>query len=167
MNAHPAADRPPAMTSIGGSPTVALQWRPILRFVAEFLAMCAVMCVSGSVLNAIFFDALGYSYLVHQAPAVAVLVIVVNLTVPMAVYMAVRGHGWGHNLTMSAGTVAVGVLVIGALSFGLVAPSSLRSWSPLYGLVCGPACVVMFVEMLFSFGMYGGRTDRHGHARGG
>jgi hypothetical protein len=166
VNAHPAADMPPGRTAGGDDRTGALGWRTVSRFIGEFLAMCGVMCISGIVLSLLFFEGLGYSYLVQRAPAVAILVIVFSLTVPMAIYMAVRGHGWGHNLTMAASTAAVGLAVIAALSFGLIPARSLPDWSSLYGLVCGPACVLMFVQMLFSFGMYSGWTAHDAPAHG-
>jgi len=38
--------------------------------------------------------------------------------------------------------------------------TALQSWHTLFGLVCGPACLPMVVEMLISFGAYSGRA-RH------
>lgn len=142
---------------------VAFLRRPVPRFAVEFLGMCAAMCVGGRVLSGAFFDGLGFETLAQRSLASAVLVIVVSLGLPMAVYMGLRGHWWRHNLTMNASTVAVGAVLVAASSVGLVARSS-WNWHGLFGWVCTGACVLMFIEMLFSFDMYSGRKTHHGHA---
>lgn len=78
--------------------------------------------------------------------------------------MAVRGHGRRHNLVMTASTIAVGTVVIGLLASGVISAGSLVNWHSLFGLICGPACLIMIVEMLASFSMYSGRTRHHGSA---
>jgi hypothetical protein len=78
----------------------------------------------------------------------------------MAVYMTIRGHGRRHNLVMTGSTLGVGVVVIGLLWSGVIPAAGQQSWHSLFGLVCGPACLVMVVEMLISFNMYSGRA-RH------
>jgi hypothetical protein len=132
------------------------------RFLAELGAMCAVMCIGGSVLSWASFAAasgLGYPNLSRQAPELSVAIIAVCLSVPMAAYMAVRGHGRRHNLAMTAGTIAVAVMVIALLASGVIPVAGPRTWHSLFGLVCAPACAVMIVEMLISFNMYSGRTS--------
>jgi hypothetical protein len=136
---------------------------PVGRFLAELGGMCAVMCVGGSIASFASFQAaswLGYPNLVQQAPEFSAAIVTVCLALPMAVYMAVRGHGRRHNLEMTASTIAVGMVVIGLLASGAIAASGLQSWHSLFGLVCGPACLVMVVQMLISFNMYSGRV-RH------
>ena len=68
---------------------------------------------------------------------------------------------------MSGGTLAVGFVLIGAFSAGVVPGSSLPDRASTFGIVCGPACLVMLVIMLLDFDMYGGRAHRatqHGPA---
>src|SRR5512132_1690816 len=105
---HPVAGEEPGHGAAGGKPMVAFLRRPVPRFAVEFLGMCAAMCVGGRVLSGAFFDGLGFETLAQRSLASAVLVIVVSLSLPMAVYMALRGHWWRHNLTMTASTVTVG-----------------------------------------------------------
>jgi hypothetical protein len=76
----------------------------------------------------------------------------------MAIYMAVRGHGRRHNLEMTGSTLGVGLLVAALVWFGVIPASGLQSWHGLFGLVCGPACLLMIVEMLISFNMYSGQA---------
>jgi heme/copper-type cytochrome/quinol oxidase subunit 4 len=140
---------------------------PVGRFLAELGGMCAVMCAGGGILSFAAFEAasgFGYPNLVQQSPYVSVVIITVCLSLPMAVYMAVRGHGRRHNLEMTATTVGVGIVVIGLLWSTAIATSGLHTRSDVFGLVCGPACLLMIVEMLFSFRMYSGRARHHSSA---
>jgi hypothetical protein len=73
--------------------------------------------------------------------------------------MAVRGHGRRHNLEMTGTTVGVGTAVIGLVWSGVVSTSGLQTWRDVFGLVCGPACLLMIVQMLISFNMYSGRAS--------
>jgi hypothetical protein len=137
------------------------------RFLAELGGMCAVMCASGGILSFASFQIaswLGYPNLVQQAPELSAAIITVWLVVPMAAYMAIRGHGRRHNLVMTASTIAVGMVVIGLLWSGAIAASGLPGWHSLFMLICGPACLVMIVEMLVSFNMYSGRARRQSPA---
>jgi hypothetical protein len=140
---------------------------PVGRFLAELGGMCAVMCAGGGILSFASFgiaSGLGYPNLVQQAPELSAAIITACLAVPMAAYMAIRGHGRRHNLMMTASTAGVGLVVIGLLGSGAIAASGLQNWHSLFGLICGPACLVMIVEMLFSFNMYSGRARRQSPA---
>ena len=166
MQSQPAGRTPASATAARKRP-VARTVTPVGRFLAELGGMCAVMCAGGGILSFAAFAAangLGYPNLVQQSPYLSVVIITVCLSLPMAVYMAIRGHGWRHNLEMTATTVGVGVVVIGLLRSGVVATSGLHTWHDLFGLVCGPACLLMIVEMLFSFNMYSGRARHQGPA---
>jgi hypothetical protein len=75
---------------------------PAGRFLAEVAGMCAVMCAGGAILSFAAFETasgLGYPNLAQQSPYLSVVIITVCLSLPMAVYMAVRGTGgattWG------------------------------------------------------------------------
>jgi hypothetical protein len=105
---------------------------------------------------------LGYQDLAQQAPGLSAVIIAVCLSVPMAAYMAVRGHGRRHNLEMSGSTIGVGLLIAALLWFGVIPASGLQSWHSLFGLVCGPACLLMIVEMLISYRTYSGQARHQG-----
>jgi ABC-type tungstate transport system substrate-binding protein len=125
--------------------------------------MCAVMCASGILLSLAAFavaGGLGYGNLAQQAPELSALIITIFLAVPMAAYMALRGHPRRHNVVMTGSTLAVGTVVIGLLWSGVIPASGLPTWHALFGLVCGPACLLMIAEMLLSFRMYSGQS-RH------
>ena len=70
----------------------------------------------------------------------------------MALCMTIRGHGRRHNLEMTGSTIAVGIVVIGLLWSGAISASGLHTWHDLFSMICGPACLVMIIEMLISFG---------------
>jgi hypothetical protein len=157
-----------------GTPTTAVRRglvsrtvTPVDRFLAELAGMCAVMCLGGSLLSFASFQSaswLGYPDLALRAPELSAAIVTVCLASPMAVYMAVRGHGRRHNVVMTGSTLGVGVVVIGLLWSGAISASGLQNWHGLFGLVCAPACLVMVVEMLISFSMYSGRARHHSPA---
>lgn len=150
----PPAPRSPAARAV----------TPGARFLAELGGMCAVMCVGGSVLSLTSFaiaSTLGYPSLAVQAPELSAAIVTVCLALPMAVYMAVRGHGRRHNVVMTGSTLGVGLVVIALLWPGAISASGPQTWHALFGLICPPACLIMVVEMLFSFNMYSARARHH------
>lgn len=162
MKTQPAGRTPAPLTAAGKSP-IARTAGPVARFLAELGGMCAVMCIGGTIMSYASFMAaswLGYPGLARQAPELSAVIIAVCLSVPMAAYMAVRGHPRRHNLEMTGSTIGVGILMAGLLWSGVIRASGLHDWHSLFGLVCGPACLLMIVEMLISFDMYSGRA-RH------
>jgi hypothetical protein len=162
MRTQPAERAPTPAAQDRNSP-ISRTVMPVGRVLAELGGMCAVMCVGGSILSFASFQVaswLGHPDLARQAPELSVAIIAVCLALPMAIYMAARGHGRRHNLVMTGSTIAVGIMVIGLLASGVIATSGPQNWHSLFGLVCGPACLVMIVEMLISFNMYSGRA-RH------
>jgi hypothetical protein len=136
--------------------------KPAGRFLAELGGMCVVaMCAGGGILSFAAFaiaSGLGYPNLVQQSPELSAFIITVCLSLAMTVYMAVRGHGRRHNLEMTGSTFAAGTVVIVLLWSGVISTSGLHTWRDLFPVICGPACLVMVVEMLISFGMYSGRA---------
>jgi hypothetical protein len=167
MQTQPAKRGPAPLTAASKSPGSRTATTPVGRFLAELGGMCAVMCVGGGILSFASFavaSGLGYPNLVQQAPELSAAIITACLALPMAGYMAVRGHGRRHNLEMTGSTIGVGIVVIGLLWSGVISASGLAGWHSLFGLICGPACLIMIVEMLFSFNMYSGRVRHHSHA---
>jgi hypothetical protein len=166
MRTQPAERGPAPLTAAGKSPG-ARTTTPVGRFLAEMGGMCAVMCAGGGILSFASFavaSGLGYPHLVQQEPELSAAIITFWLAVAMAAYMAVRGHGRRHNLEMTGSTIGVGLVVIGLLWSGAISAASLPGWHSLFGLICGPACLIMIVEMLFSFNMYSGKAPHHSHA---
>jgi hypothetical protein len=164
METQPAVRTRPPVTAAGKN-SISRTVTPVGRFLAELGGMCAVMCVGGIILTFASFEAaswLGYPNLARQAPELSVLIIAVCLSVPMAAYMAVRGHRRRHNLEMTGSTIGVAIVVAVLLWFGVFPASGQPNWHSLFGLVCGPACLLMVVEMLISFHMYSGRAAEHG-----
>ncbi len=163
MRTQPTERTPaPAPTATNGS--VSRTVTPVARFLAELGGMCAVMCIGGSVLSVASFaiaTALGYPNLAQQAPELSAAIVTACLAVPMAVYMAVRGHDRRHNVVMTSSTVGVGLVVIALLWSDAISTSGPQTWHSLFGVVCGPACLVMVVEMLLSFNTYSGRARHH------
>ena len=134
--------------------------RPIGRFVVHLLQMCMVMCGGAVVLSVLFFggaDLLGYDNLPQRLPALAVLFIAINLSVPMAAWMRFRGMEWRPTLEMSGATMVVGLLLIAAYWLDIVAASSLIE------VQTSLACPVMLAVMLFRFRLYSSR-GHHAHA---
>jgi hypothetical protein len=52
-------------------------------------------------------------------------------------------------------------VVTGLLWSGAISASGAQTWPSLFGMICGPACLIMVVEMLVSFNMYSGRARHH------
>jgi hypothetical protein len=132
--------------------------------------MCVAMCAGGAILTALVSKAgpalLGYPDLREQAPELALVVIAVILALPMAVWMRFRGMAWRPTLEMSGATIGLAIVLVGLAGLGVVADSSIREWvtGERVPSFCGPACVAMFVVMLFRLGLYTGRTGHHmGH----
>jgi len=145
------------MASITRTDTVSI-WLAVRRFAGHFLEMCVVMCMGGILLDLAVFSGLGvlgYADAPSQAPLAVMLVIGLDFTLVMAVYMYVRGHARQHNIEMSGGTLA-GTLVLMAASWAGWIPQSFANWFVAFGLMCTPLCVLMFV-MLARFDHYGGR----------
>lgn len=163
MQTQPA-ERTPILTTAPRKHSVSRSVTPVGRFLAELGGMCAVMCVGGSIVGFAAFQIatwLGYPDLVQQSPYLSIVIITVGLSLPMAIYMAVRGHGRRHSLAMAGTTIGVGIAVIGLAGSGVVSTSDLQTWRDVFGLVCGPACLLMIVQMLISFNMYSGRARQH------
>jgi hypothetical protein len=158
-----SAGRTRAPVTAAAKSPIARTAGPVGRFAAELGGMCAVMCIGGAVATFAAFTAagwLGYPDLARQAPGLSALIIAICLAVPMAVYMAARGHGRRHNVEMTGTTIGVGLVMAALLWSGVIPTAGLQTWHSLFMLVCGPACLLMIAEMLISFGTYSGQA-RH------
>lgn len=120
-----------------------IAWRPWLRsllhlgemVLAMMVGMCLLALPSGAVVSA-----LGYS---NSDPAVSALVMTFNMTVPMVVWMLVRGDTRERAGEMGAAMV-IPVIVIVVMSLVGVHPCS-----GLSGTVMDPIIPAMIAVMLF------------------
>jgi len=136
----------------------------IRRFALHFLEMCIAMCAGGAVLNLAVFGVaawLGSPTLVAQAPELSITIIVIDLALAMAAFIALRGHPARHTVEMSGSTVAGAIPFIAALWLGMIPQAKLDGWVSLFALMCGPLCLLMFAVMVVRFEHYGGRVGAH------
>src|SRR5437899_1685892 len=119
-------ERTPAPAPAATRSSVSRTVMPVARFLAELAGMCAVMCIGGSVLSLASFaiaKALGYSNLAQQPLELSAAIVTVCLALPMAAYMAVRGHGRRRKVVMTGSIVGVGIVVIALLWSGAISAS--------------------------------------------
>ena len=88
----------------------------------------------------------------------AVLIIAVLTTAPMAGWMLFRGMAWRPILEMSAAIVGLGVILTVLAAIGVLSPADVRGWALAF---CGPACLVMLPVMLLRVDMYTSRAGAH------
>jgi drug/metabolite transporter (DMT)-like permease len=132
------------------------------NFARHFIEMCAAMCLGGSVLYAAFValaDALGSPNLRADAPELAVAATAVIYALPMAMWMVFRGMDRRSTVEMTAATLAVGAVFIGAAAVGFITAAELSAWAS--ARFCLPACAVMVAVMLVRRDVYTGRTGHH------
>ena len=139
--------------------------RQVWHFARHYLEMCAAMCIGGVILNTLVFKAgpalFGYPDLRQHQPGLALVVAACLFTVPMAIWMRIRGMAWRPTLEMSGATVGLAIVVVALSGLGLVSQRGLHAW---LDASCGPLCAVMVVPMLFRLPLYTGRTGhRMGH----
>ncbi|MEI8406515.1 MULTISPECIES: hypothetical protein [unclassified Kribbella] len=133
--------------------------QPVGRFVLHFLQMCLVMCAGAISLSVLFFGGaalLGYTDLPERAPELTTLVIAINLSLPMAVWMRFMGMDWRPTLEMSGATMVAGLLLIVAYWLDILAKTSLLELQT--GLL---ACPLMLAIMLIRFRLYSSPHSRH------
>jgi hypothetical protein len=133
------------------------------NFARHFLEMCVAMCVGGGALYALAFYAgpavLGYADPRQQFPELSVVAVALLFIAPMALWMRFRGMDWGPILEMSGAGIGVAIVLIGLAWWTILSKVGLREFAgPAF---CGPACVAMFVAMLFRLDLYTGRTGHH------
>jgi hypothetical protein len=140
---------------------VASVLRPVGRFAAHYLEMCAVMCAGGIGLSLLFFGGaalLGFTNLPDQAPVLSALVVAVALSLPMAAWMRFRGMPWQPTMEMAGVTMLVGLTLIVGYWLDLVATNSLIE------IQARLACPVMLAVMLARFRFYS-RPHSHAHEK--
>lgn len=119
------------------------RWRPWLRFllhlgemvVAMYLGMYLLAMPSGAVISA-----LGYS---GSDPVVSALVMTANMTVPMVLWMWVRGHTWERAGEMGAAMVLPAIVIVVLAIAGVISRNGLA------GAVMEPMIPAMLALMLY------------------
>jgi hypothetical protein len=141
--------------------------RPAGRFALQFMEMCAAMCVGGLALDLFFFQGLalvGYPNFFEENRELSILILGINWSIAMVVWMAVRGHPWRHNIEMSSTAVITAVLLIAASSwFGFAPATRIPGWLGQVLFQCGPTCLLMGAYMLFRYKHYTGSVQHHAH----
>ena len=133
--------------------------RPVVRFVAHYVEMVVSMVVGMAVLG-IPVDAIargaGYPNLYHELPVLGAVVMTAIMTIPMAAWMAIRGHDRAMIGEMSAAMIAPAAGLIAASSVGLIAASAIP-------FLTDPLMYVsMLAVMLARWRMYAGIGHQHG-----
>ena len=101
---------------------------PTGRFIGHFFEMCAAMCVGMGVLDLVYIGiaaSAGHGDPFRDLPELSVLVVMVNMTVPMAAWMRVRGMSWQPTLEMSAAMVLEALVVLVLAEAGAIAKDNL------------------------------------------
>jgi YtkA-like len=125
--------------------------KPTVRFFVHFsemaLAMLLGMVVLGIVNSAILAPR---GFHLSQFPEVYTLAMAFAMTVPMVLWMWVRGHCWRHSAEMTAAMFVPAAVCIGFCSLGLLPRTTMLSW---YHLLMW---VAMLGIMLFRWNDYAG-----------
>ena len=108
-------------------------WRPLAR---HYLEMVAAMFVGMLVLGGLRM-ALGLSVSTDDRPGTAYLLMAIDMSVAMAVWMRFRGHGWASTLEMCA-AMFVPLALLPLVSADVLGPMAFMT----------AAHVVMLVAML-------------------
>ena len=117
--------------------------RSWLRFLLHFGEMVVAMWLGMYLLDmpsGMVISALGYS---TSDPVTSALVMTVTMTVPMVLWMRVRGHSWERSGEMGA------VMVIPAIGIVALAVAGAISRNGLAGVVMDPMIPAMLAVMLY------------------
>jgi hypothetical protein len=118
------------------------------------------MCLGAFALSLLTFGTaglLGYTDMFLEHPELSVLVLAINLSLPMALWMRFRGMDWQPTLEMSGSTMLVGLLLIAGYRLDLIAASNLLN------VQTSLACPIMLAVMLARFPLYSGHAGHRGH----
>ena len=131
--------------------------KPAGRFGFHFLEMCAVMCMGGGLLIALFFAGvavLGFPDFRLDHPEWSAFIVSGLLAAAMVAWMRFRRMDWRPTLEMAGSSVAAGCALIVGYWAGVVSEEALVP------SVCLLACVAMIAVMLFRLPLY---TSGHAH----
>jgi hypothetical protein len=134
--------RPPGTATSKPSPTAVERnrGRHISPFWRHFLQMLAPMMVGMIATGAIFLSIVGlktWDEVTNQYPTQALMAMAVGMSIPMVVWMLIRGMGWKNSYEMAAAMVLPVIPFLCLVWFGITD----SAW-------CGPYCVVTVLAML-------------------
>ena len=118
-----------------------VHWRPWLRFLLHLGEMVLAMMLGMEILgmpSGAVMAALGYS-----GPIPSALMMTVNMTVPMVLWMWFRGHAWARSAEMGAAMVLPAIALVMLSLVGVIAQSDLS------GAVMDPMLPAMIALMLY------------------
>ena len=150
------------MTAGQAAPSVVpLPVRRVLRFAGHAVEMVVAMVLGMAVLGlpvTVAAGALGVGDLYHEQPLLGAVVMTVTMTLPMALWMVVRGHD-GRMIVEMAVAMAIPVAALVAASLlGVIDRDSIMAW------VDGLMYAAMVLAMVARWDHYSGGHDQAGHA---
>ena len=119
------------------------RWRPWFRFLLHFGEMVVAMYLGMMLLDmpsGMVISALGFS---NSDPVTSALVMTVTMTVPMVLWMRVRGHTWERSGEMGAAMVIPSLVIVALAIAGVIARQGLA------GTVMNPMIPAMLALMLY------------------
>lgn len=131
------------------------------HFLWNFVRMCLPGCLGALILSVAFFAGatlIGYPDLIVQAPVLSTLVLTINFTLPMVVWMSFRHREWRPTLEMAGASMGLGIVLIVLGTLGIIPRSEIFGWE---ASLCCPA---MLVPMLFRLKLYTGGMDHQPHS---
>ena len=131
--------------------------RHFLLHIGEMLfAMFVGMAVFGALFSAILVAAgTTYSAALEAVPELIALTLMVEMTVPMVLWMRHRGHSAARIAEMAGAMLAVGVAAIVLLWSSVIASTS----------ICGVECALMLPAMVAAMLVHRGEYSRPAHRR--
>lgn len=129
----------------------------VLRFTGHFVEMAIAMEVGMMALGPVL-STLPVAATVNRSPEASALAMTLSMVLPMAGWMLIRKHGWGHAVEMTA-AMSVPTLVLCAGSLGGLLPHSAAAIGMGVLMWAG-----MLGAMLFRWRDYTG-LGHHGHQR--
>ena len=120
-----------------------IHWRPWLRFLLHFGEMVLAMMLGMYLLDMpsrAVISALGHS---TSDPVTSALVMTFNMTVPMVLWMRVRGHSWERSGEMGFAMLVPSIAIVALAILGVISRDGLA------GTVMYPMIPAMLALMLY------------------
>lgn len=131
------------------------RWRPWFRFLLHFGEMVVAMYLGMMLLDmpsAAVSSALGFS---NSDPVTSALVMTITMTVPMVLWMRVRGHTWERSGEMGAAMVVPSFVIVALAITGIISRAGLA------GAVMDPMIPAMLALMLYRRSEYAHAHTHH------
>jgi flagellar biosynthetic protein FliP len=133
------------------------------NFALHLGEMFLAMVVGMAALDAVFEGILGlagtsYAVLVDDAPTAVALILMINMTAPMLLWMRIRGHE-----ASEVSVMGVAMVVVGAITVFLLWLSAIDA-DAICGIECGLMIPAMIAAMLLHPSLQATRRFRAGRA---